>query len=229
MRYLHPVAPHERFVASGTYRYSNSRLLEHWTIHELPDGAWFMRVDKDGRFEDGRSELIEAWRSPDGAIERFDITAHGAPADAIKQVKASYTVDDGVLYVGRTINNGERHQEELELPQDYVMQPGAYVFFGLALPALVARAPLPMISRYGFTEQPDDAFKAGVMHPTLTFYGEDEVTVDGKARPARRYMAGTRGETSTDWHNYWIDAHDIFLRHAADNLLVQLERYAHRP
>jgi hypothetical protein len=82
-----------------------------------------------------------------------------------------------------------------------------------------------MVSRYGFAE----AFGAGIMYPTLTFYGEDEVTVDGRAHPARRYMAGERGETGTNWHNYWIDAHDIFLKHEAPGLLVQLARYAHRP
>lgn len=229
MRYLHPVAPHETFVASGTYRYEGTRLVEQWTIHELPDGAWFMRVDKDGRFADGRSELIEAWRSPAGVIERFDITAYGAPDDAIKKVKASYTVDEGVLYVGRTINDGERRQDELDLPEDYVLQPGGYVFFGLALPALVGRAPLAMVSRYGFTPQPDEAFKAGIMHPSLTYYGEGEVTVDGRARPARCYMAGERGAEDMKWHQYWIDAHDIFLKHEAPGLLVQLERYAHRP
>ena len=237
MRYLHPVAPHEAFVASGTYHYERdgelTGLVEHWTIHELPDGAWFMRTDRDGRYFDGHSELIEAWRSPDGHIERFDITAYGAPSDEVKLVKATYTIESSVLYVGRSINNGERTQEELSLPDDYVVQPGGYVFFGYALSHLVERAPLVMLSRYGFTQNAADAFSAGMMQPTLTFYGDDEATVKGKTYPARRYMAGESriqpdGTRKTHWHNYWIDAHDILLNHEGPDMRVYLSRYAYR-
>ncbi|MEL6151840.1 MAG: hypothetical protein AAFR56_19585 [Chloroflexota bacterium] len=237
MRYIHPIAPHEKFVASGTYKYSNggdpTGLAEHFTIHEHPDGAWFMRVDKDGRFFDGRSELIEVYRDPAGMIERYDIHAYGAKGDPLKKARAIYTFEDGMLHVGREIDGGERVQEQLELPEDYVVQPGSYLFFGYALPVLVERAPLAMVSRFGITEPVADSFGAGVTNPQVTFYGEDEVKVDGKLLPARKYMAAASVQMDsgreTVWHNYFIDEHDIFLRHDGGEMLVQLERYAHRP
>ena len=231
MRYLHAVAPHEQFVAQGTYRYhaddAPTGLLEYWTIHALPDGAWFMRVDKDGRDFDGRSELIEAWRSPDGDIERFDVMAYGAAGDAVQKGRATYTVEDDALHIGRTINDGERVQETLALPADYVVQPGGYIFFGYVLPQLVERAPLAMILRYGVTDPPEHSFMAAQTHPTLTFYGEADVAVDGKDRTAKQYMAGERGADGTNWHSYYVDGHGIFLRHESDEMQVQLERYAH--
>ncbi len=237
MRYLHAVAVHERFVARGTYRYyaddAPTGLLEHWTIHELPDGAWFMRVDKDGRFMDGRSELIEAWRSPGGHIERFDIRAFGAKSDAIQQARATYTIEGNRLNVGRAFDGAEQIQETVEIPPDHVVQPGSYLFFGYALPAIVDRAPLAMISRFGFTADPANSFNVGMMMPSLTYYDEAEVTVDGKARVARHYLAAASaevdGERQTQHHHYYIDKHNIFLKHTAPGMRVQLERYAHRP
>ncbi len=238
MRYLHPVAVHEVFVGRGTYRYyaneAPTGLVEHWMIHELPDGAWFMRVDKDGRYTDGRSELIEAWRSPEGHIERFDIRAFGAQADPYQQVRATYTIEEGnLLHVGRSFDGGSQQQGTFEIPTDHVVQPGSYLFFGYALPAIVERAPLMMVSRFGFTDDPASSFNVGMTTPSLTYYDEGEVTVDGKPTLARHYLAAASadvdGQRQTQHHHYYIDRHNIFLKHAAPGMRVQLERYAHRP
>jgi hypothetical protein len=92
-----------------------------------------------------------------------------------------------------------------------------------------------MMSRFGIMEPVEDSFAAGVTHPQLTFYGEDELKVDGKPRVASKYMAAASVQTEagrqTVTHSYWIDEHDIFLRHedSAREMTVQLVRYAHRP
>ena len=45
MRYLHPVQAHERFLSSGSYRFSKDgerlRKSEAWTAHGHPDGEDF--------------------------------------------------------------------------------------------------------------------------------------------------------------------------------------------
>lgn len=242
MRYLHPIAPHEKFVASGTYRYfvddQPTGLVEHWTIHELPDGAWFMRVDRDGREFDGRTELIEAWRSPaseGGRIERYDLSAYGAPSDTLKKVRASYALEENILYVGRTFNDGERLQDELSLPDNCLLQPGSYLFFGMAIPTVVERAPYHLAARYSFTDPVGHAFSVAVTQPTISFYGDETIHISGRDIPAHRYFSGESrtppdsNDSRVNWHTYWIDDHHIFLRQDSPNLRVQLERYAHRP
>ena len=233
MRYLHAVAPHERFVAQGTYRYTGDSglggLVEHWTIHELPDGAWFMRVDKDGRDTNGGSQLIEAWRNADEVIERFDVVIYGGPGEAVKQARATYTVEDQQLHVGRTLDGESRTQETLDLPDAYVLQPGGYIFFGMILPQLVLQAPLAMVARFSITSPPQDTLRAALTYPPIAHdRDEAEVEVDGKTRMAQVYMAGERAADEADWHRYYVDKHGVLLRHTSASLQVQLERYAHR-
>ncbi len=67
MRYLHAVGLSERFLASGAYITDANVLVEQWTAHALPDGAWLIRVDRIPQ-----NILLEAWRSSSGAIERVD-------------------------------------------------------------------------------------------------------------------------------------------------------------
>lgn len=233
MRYLHPVAMHEVFVGSGTYRYlqndAPTGLVEHWTIHELPDGAWFIRVDKDGREFDGTTELLEAWRSPAGVIERFDVVAYNHPSEPVRSVRASYTVEGQMLYCGRTINDSDRVHTQLELPASYILQPGAYLFFGFALRRIVDEAPLAMVTRYGFSDNVDEVYLPGVVQPLVTFHSEDQVLISGQERDARHYISGERDEVAgAQWHHYWVDMHDIFLLHEGPGMRVQLERYALR-
>lgn len=225
MRYLHPIAAHEKFIASGTYHYTHggdeTRLVEHWTIHELPDGAWFMRVDKDGRFHDKRSVLIEAWRSPGGTLERYDVVAYGAPGEPIGIMRVTVTVEDGVLYVGRTLNNSTRTNDEIPLPDAYVLHPGGLVFVGAALPGLSAFPPAALVAQGGFADEPDAAFRAVLTDPDASFDGEQTATIDGKSLAARKYTLNNAA--------YWVDAHDIPLWQESGAWTAQLTRYAHRP
>jgi hypothetical protein len=241
MRYLHPVGPHEAFVASGSYHYyaddEATGLVEHWTIHELPDGAWFIRVDKDGRDFDGRSEWIEAWRGPvaeGGRIERFDVVYSGVMADVPRRVRATYTMDDTTLVQGRSFDDQARLQDEIALPQPYAVQPGSYLFFGMLLPTMVENAPYPVVMRYGVHEDMEQSFLAVVTYPTVTFEGEETLIISGRERAARRYIAAASNPEAkpgprVDWHTYWIDENNIFLRHTGPGFRVELERYAHRP
>ncbi|MEO0565633.1 MAG: hypothetical protein AAF125_26230, partial [Chloroflexota bacterium] len=232
MRHLHPIAAHEVLVASGTYRHFNNNeptgLLEHWAIHELPDGAWFIRVDRDGRAFDGRSEFIEAWRSPvpdGGLVERFDVVGSGAPSDDPRQGRATFTLEGNHVHIGRTIGRDERQQETVEVPSGTLLQPGTYVCFGLIMPMLVENAPQPMFWRTGLHVPNDAALTGSVTYPSITFYRDEGLEVDGRERETKRYMSRAGDAT---WHYYWLDANNTFLRHEGGDMVVQLERYSHR-
>jgi hypothetical protein len=133
MRYLHSVGIHERFVASGIYAGIREREPTGesivWSIHELPDGAHFIRLDWQAAESQGWYQLMEAWRSPEsegGNIERLDVQAF-APHHTITHVRATYTLLDDGLEVGRTLDGGSRLQESLPLPERaYFMLPPAF-------------------------------------------------------------------------------------------------------
>ena len=125
MRYLHPVAVHETFVASGVYKFIKDgdelKRTESWTVHEHPDGEQFIRVDEDSRFVDGKSLLLEALVNTEGQIERFDIRYENPKFEnSIKTLRASYTFSDEGLQVGYNVNGSERQHETLNVPRDAI-------------------------------------------------------------------------------------------------------------
>ncbi len=228
MRYLHPVGPHETPVASGAYRYFQDEtptgLLEYWTIHQHPDGAWFFRVDRDGRDFDGRSEWIEAWQGPTVAgqqIERFDVAVSGLPGETPRRARATYTLDAGQVHVGRWLDHADPHRETLTVPASVRLYPGGDLFFGRLLPALAAAHPPPLLARQSWQQAADRALAAFITHWPTTYIGPSSVMVDGKQRTAHQYTAAG--------HTYWIDPHHhILLRHQHAETVAQLERYTHR-
>ena len=143
MRRLHRVAHHEKFVASGIYTRLDKQMrdtgtVEHWSIHEQPDGAQLIRVDVDGRADknSGRSILVEAWRSPQsdgGRIERFDMVGYGASKDSVQVIRASYQIEARGVYIGRTVNEQPRQQEHFPLPSEYIVEPNGTVFAGMGV------------------------------------------------------------------------------------------------
>jgi hypothetical protein len=230
MRYLHPVGPHEVFVGSGTHvtRRDGEPFgpVEHWTIHELPDGAWLMRVDGDGREVDGRSELIEAWRSPDdegGRIERFDVVASNRPDDVPRRVRATYETVGAQLSVGRSLGADERLADVLDLPAGTMMQPGAYAFVG----GLLTGGAMSVAWRHGL-----GGLYAAELATVAVQAGESsELEVSGRVRAVREYRGGgvmgpshpLLGEV-----RYWVDTYGMLVRCTAGEIEVTLERYAFR-
>jgi len=238
MRYLHAIAPHEDLISRGTYRYYDAEgvptgLVEYWAVHEQPDGSQIIRVDKDGRSYDGRTELIEAWRSRtvDGAkIERFDVSYYGALDESPRRMNATYVVEGSELYVGRTVGNEQRLQSSIELPETYGVQPGAYIFFGYLIPSIVEHAPLAVVMRYGVQPQVESSFAVTLTYPSLAQATNETIQVDGKSVEARCYIAGesrvvSETERKVERHRYYIDRHDVFLGHKSDSFSVQLESY----
>jgi hypothetical protein len=234
MRYLNPVGQLEKFVASGLYtHYQNGApmgIVEQWSIHEQPDGAWVMRVDMDGRDIKGRSTLIEAWRSPAGSIERFDIQAFGAKTDPVQEVRASYQCYDEYVEIGRSVDQNPRQYEEIPLPRGYLSYPGTHLFLGMIVAQTAARGEPTAILTYDPRLDDTTAFEAETYTMTAAHI-EDEAIEVGR----RRIEAG-RYERLVPFYDVllphlWIDTHQVLLRHGGPEAVtdVRLSDYARRP
>jgi|GEM_PF-830461 len=239
MRRIHRVAHHEKFVASGIYTRLDKHMrdtgaVEHWNIHEQPDGAQLIRVDVDGRAGDGRSILVEAWRSPSaegGRIERFDMVGYGAAKDTAQVIRASYQIEadgdaDSVL-IGRTVNEQPRQQEHFPLPPEYVVEPNGTIFAGMGIAEASTLMSLKRLSAVTVVSSPlhfqppsFDLFPPSLGEIVLNGIPTRETLIFG-GRPvsARRYewqnpaVPRFDAETQTGPQNIiWLDEYDVPLR-----------------
>ena len=219
MRYLHPVTMKETFIASGTYiHYKEDEPTgssEQWSIHELPDGAQFLRVDDDWRELDGSSILIEGWRSPESEgshLERVDVAAFAPKESEIKKVRATYTVMGELLEVGRTIDEADREHVSIELPFGYALAPESLLFAGYEVShlALNPDKDTPVVSYLPTFLNPSLAFRPTVFYQSAVFETEETIMLGKVAYTARRYgqTDPRTGATST----IWLDQHDILLQ-----------------
>lgn len=232
MRSLHPVGAHETFVASGVYKhFENGQLtgtLERWSIHELPDKARIIRVDEDWRERDGSSVLIEAWRSPAGKIERFDIHGLGGKNDNVKDIRATFTFNEGLLELGRTIDHGTRQQLEVVLPEDYIVSPKSILFSGFEVAQLAAHTEneATIVSYFPTFVEADTAFKPVSYRQAAKFVAEETVhDLADNAHAARRYELTHHGSP------VWLDKNNILIKFSSPDGAhsAVLTQYAHRP
>jgi hypothetical protein len=239
MRYLHVVGAHEKFVASGVYvHYQDGEAtgtLEHWSIHELPDGAQIMRVDDDWRDVDGSSVLIEAWRSrpgDGGRIERFDVSAFGARGAAVQRVRATFSFTGDHLDVGHSIDDTPRRQLEMQLPPGYIVAPEGLIFGGFEA-AELARYPgeeQPVVSYLPTFLTAEAAFRPVVHRQRVEIGAADEVIeLGGKSYPAHRLHQ--HSSLAPEVLTIWTDRHNVLLKYHVDDQRhsAVLTHYARRP
>lgn len=236
MRQLHPVSPHEKFVASGVYTFFRdhrpSGLIEYWNIYELPDGSWVIRVDRDGREYDGRSVLVEAWRSWLRRIERFDIHRYGDTEDQVKSLRGHYTFFDDHVEVGCHINQDHHNQVELALPMNYLVRPFGEIFTGFILAQLADEEGQPR-SVFSNTLNYDDIHApVGVIaQMSAGLRGKEQMDIAGRAVRARLVERHFAEAQVTQGHPIaWIDEHDVLLKYQTlDYPSLILTQYARRP
>jgi hypothetical protein len=162
MRHLHAVGRHEKFVASGVYQYSRRgapvKLLEYWSVHEV-GGAYFVRVDRDGRFFDGRSTLYEALLNPQGLIERLDWRAYGAGSDPVRQISGTTIFEHDDVQITRRIQPGNIQSEyQIEKPRLFLLWTGSLYLDGRMLFALteqIDRQSLPLMKLHDVVQRTD--------------------------------------------------------------------------
>jgi hypothetical protein len=239
MRYLHPVGPHETFVASGVYALlrgdqPTGQTLT-WSIHEQPDGAHFIRIDRFPNPVDDWSVILEVWRSPPGdggRIERLDLKAL-APRRAIKQVRATYTLLDDHIEVGRTLNNGERLQESLALDGTAYLIPLPELLPGHVVTSAAEQDGQPVILAAPGIDFDDEqsAFTLRVSPAGFRCVDEGAYVVAGRSYPARRYVWISPAGATDPERELWVDEHGVLLADEADDGSRQLllTQYVRRP
>lgn len=238
MRYIHPVGISEAFIASGKYiHHQNGQptgAFEEWSMHELPDGAEMIRVDMDARAIKGRSTLIEAYRNPDGKIDRVDINAFGQADDAVQHVRATYNFYVDHVEIGRTLDDAERVYEEMGLPAQTLIYPGSMLFLGMTVAATAAitakQSAGATIFTYDPQMQPGTALSAETYTQTATDLGVEEITLGSKTYTAHRYER-LIPHYDVLLPNLWVDQYGVLLRHDTpqSSSYVTLSNYARRP
>ncbi|MCY3977662.1 MAG: hypothetical protein OXG23_06150 [Chloroflexi bacterium] len=230
MRYLHPVQAHERFQASGRYRFfKNGELLrktESWAIHSHPDGERFVRVDMDARAEEGKSILAEALLTSCDSLVRFDIRYENARFEGgVKHLRATYQLADERLQVGFSMNGDQRKYIEADVPQQALIDIPLLVFRGRAIMRLAQRCKdgtavyVPMFEHA-------QLFPGVLRNAALPveYVGEDKVLVGKRPIPTRRYRYLDKAAS------YWIDGQGLIIKRVnsfkQQEMLVEISNYA---
>lgn len=217
MRYIHNVNFHETFIASGAYHLKNGA-IENWTMHRLPDGSHFIRVDIDEReIESGASILVEALQNTESIIERFDVHVFYSKAvDGVMSLRATYTLLEDYVQIGRSFNDQPREYNEVEIAENVYLTPPGSVFIGNSILHSTAHSSDML------------RFEACLKHhPIVTvqpFYAEllEEIPLEAAA-----YQTDTRCFDTT-LGRIWIDDHHIPLKIQRDkHKPIVLTRYAH--
>lgn len=232
MRYLHPVQGHEKFVASGIYKFFKDgvelRNTEEWTIHEHPDGEQFIRVDADSRFEDGKSILLEALINTDKEIVRFDVSYNNPKFEGgIKTLQATFSIDDDVLQIGSTMNGAEREYREMALQKFTVIDLPFLIFRGRTTVELARYGdkPVPMfVPMFDFAQ-----LFPGVVQTVESLVqrdNEEEVGIGQRVFDTRRYRYPDKAIS------YWIDDNQVVIKKVSafkqHEFVTQISNYAHR-
>ena len=230
MRYLHPVQAHERFLASGCYRFFKNgeplRKTESWAIHTHPDGERFVRVDMDAREEEGKSILVEALLDSSETLVRLDIRYENAKFEGgIRELRATYQIADEQLQVGFNMNGEERKYVEAPLPSDALIDIPLLALRGRAIMRLAERAD-------GGTALFVPMFEHAQLFPgvlrnaasPVEYVGEDSLLVGRREIRARRYRYIDKAAS------YWIDGHGLIVRRVSNfkqqEMLVEISNYA---
>lgn len=230
MRYLHPVQAHERFRASGRYRFYKDgeplRKSESWAIHNHPDGEKFVRVDMDARAEEGKSILAEALLDSQDGLVRLDIRYENAKFEGgVKNLRATYQVAEERLQVGFSLNGAERKYVEVTLPHSSLIDIPLLVFRGHTIMRFAERAGGELAVYVPMFEHAQ--LFPGVLQNTVSpveYVGEDAVIVGRRQIAARRFRYIDKAAS------YWIDCHSLIVKRVnsfkQQEMVVEISNYA---
>lgn len=215
MRRLHATGPRERFVASGTYQQPDG-LLEHWSIHDVGHGAWFVRVDRDGRAAGRCSLLQEALRNAEGFFERVDQQLHGPDGRPVSRLRCTRHARSAELSL---VDQSGRHETGIDLDPDFLIVPPGSLLSGMALAkAAQMTQPVSLLR----VVQAGEQLLWRLCSATVECPASASVAVDGRPLPARACGWSSSAE------RVWLDRHDVALRLDDGNRCIRLSRYARR-
>jgi hypothetical protein len=224
MRVLHPVMMHEKYLASGIYHYHRDGQalagLEHWSIHELPDASWFVRIDYDWRLENGRSQLIEALVDSSEQGGRFQrVVAHLFQPGGVT-THETYDFHDTQVLIGLTDSEGQRMDVELPMTSGYVVLLMKTVLAGIAAAHWPTEDMSERMAFGGYRDVPAGPRIFGAVCKTT---GMEQILLSGK--PVQTHKIQIRGEYE---QTLWVDEYGIPLRRKIGDLTADLHDYAHR-
>lgn len=215
MRRLHATGPRERFLASGTYQQPDG-LLEHWSIHDVGHGAWFVRVDRDGRAAGQCSLLQEALRNAGGFFERVDQQLHGPDGRLVARLRCTRFARSVELSV---VDRSGRNEAGIDLDPDFLIVPPGSLLSGMAL-ARAAQMTQP-VSLLRVIQQ-GEQLQWKPCSATVKCRTCADVSVDGRPMPARACGWNFSAE------RVWLDRHAVALRLDDGARCIRLSRYARR-
>ena len=232
MRYLHPVQKHEKFAASGRYRFFRDgqalQKTEAWTVHEHPDGETFVRIDADSRLEDGKSILVEALRDTANELVRFDVHYDNANFEGgIKALRVTYHRVEGRMQVGYALNGADREYVEMELPSATLVDMPLLVLRGRTLMKM-AQAGDQAMSMFVPMFEHAQLFPGvrRAIQPRVEYVADDLVLLGRRQIETRRYRYLDRAVS------YWIDRHGVVIKRVntfkQQEFVVLISNYAQR-
>jgi hypothetical protein len=217
MRALHKVAAHEKFYASGEYRYWQGnealKIREKWTIHELQGGALFYRTDEEG---EGLSLISEALITPEGQMERYNVQSWN-PA----LFKADYIFNENDVQISRKIQGKEPEYEEFSLIPKSLVYIKQMLFMGWTIKHIQKAGGKAEV----FTPQLFADTSSQMQRIVIKERGEENLQTGQKTIPCRKFQIA-------DDVFYWLDVHNIPIQreyqHEGVQFRVQIANYAHR-
>ncbi|MFN8375997.1 MAG: hypothetical protein U0694_24380 [Anaerolineae bacterium] len=237
MRALHQVRPHERFVASGIYEPLEDQravgIKEHWSLYQLPDDSQIIRVDHDARESVSKTSLLlEALRNADGQIERCDLRLYYPEAHTTREVRATYNFVGSSVEVLRVFNGNETADEVVELPDQRVIYPPAWIFSGRVVEALAAREDnTGQVFTSRIAAQDNAQLLSGSIDAQSACFVRDEsITVGTKTYAAHCFQLASQGKQH---ELLWLDEHKVLIRYSYQdsehrNWTINLTQYARK-
>lgn len=225
MRNLHAVAVHEKFVASGVYRYTRDGVplgvREAFTIHEFDGDALFYRVDEDGRDEDGLTILSEALVNPEQRYERFNVQSFNSKDPVLKPFKADYTFQDDYVQIARSVAGQDREYEEFVLKVECVMYLRQTVFMGRTIREIERRENKAQVFRPALLSTEENVLQKIIVQSV----GYETIEAGRRAIEAEKFQIA-------DDVFYYLDEHDIPVKreywHDGAHYEVFITDYAYR-
>ncbi len=222
MRYIHPVTVHEQFVASGVYDYYTDAavpagITEAWSIHELPDGSQFVRVDHDLRGSSGASMLVELLRNQAGSPERLDLYFYPQAQVGANVLRANYSFYPAHIQLTTYWRHQPTGTAEIELE----CQPISTL---LLLPALAGSLIVEVVARGGehvpvlliddliVTDDHQQFAAVNLYHFSVQRGQAESLTLGSKQHSAQKYHLLNLRNGAAPPQEYWLDAYAQVLR-----------------
>src|SRR5688572_9147324 len=132
MRYLHPVAVSEKFIARGIYRFYNGDDLlpysEAWTRHKVAGGGILTRIDRQML---GMTTLAEVLEDEVGQFERLHVREWNVSSPlAYRTLRANYIFFKDYVQISRQFDEGEAQQDEIHFSPDTTILGMPFTVYG---------------------------------------------------------------------------------------------------